>query len=260
MMTGSDFSNVYDDSARAGSYAGLEFPGTYYLAYRDLPAIIAEHVRGRQALDFGCGTGRSTRFIRDLGFDAVGVDIAEPMLALARARDPQGDYRLVPEGDLGCLPRHAFDLVLSAFTFDNVPTLEKKVVLFESLRHLLGPGGRIVSVVSSPEIYVNEWASFSTKDYPENRNAKSGDKVRIVMLDVEDKRPVEDILWTDEDYQDVYRRAGLEPVGTYRPLARATEPYAWVNETTIAPWVIYVLESGESSRFPPRDRSDRSAG
>jgi SAM-dependent methyltransferase len=241
-MTNHDFSNVYDDQQRAGSYARLEFPGTYYLAYRDLPAIIAEHVRGRRALDFGCGTGRSTRFIRDLGFDAVGVDIAEPMLALARARDPQGDYRLVTERGLGALPRHAFDLVLSVFTFDNIPTLEKKVALFDSLKHLLKSGGRIVSVVSSPEIYVNEWASFSTKDYAENRNARSGDKVRIVMLDVEDRRPVEDILWTDDDYQDVYRRAGLATVASYRPLAKSTEPYAWVNETMIAPWVIYVLE------------------
>jgi hypothetical protein len=51
------FVNVYDDRARAAAYARLEFPGTYYLAFRDLPAILAEHVQGRQAVDFGCGTG-----------------------------------------------------------------------------------------------------------------------------------------------------------------------------------------------------------
>ena len=49
------FSNVYDDTERAKAYAALEFPGTYYLAYRDLPAIIsqyvAQHVSGREALD-----------------------------------------------------------------------------------------------------------------------------------------------------------------------------------------------------------------
>ena len=41
-----EFSNVYDDRARADSYDKLEFPGTYYLAYRDLPAIFTEHVAG----------------------------------------------------------------------------------------------------------------------------------------------------------------------------------------------------------------------
>ena len=45
------FSNVYDDKQRAEAYATLDFPGTYYLAYRDLPAIIAEHVVGKEALD-----------------------------------------------------------------------------------------------------------------------------------------------------------------------------------------------------------------
>jgi SAM-dependent methyltransferase len=240
-----EFSNVYEDETRATAYSKLEFPATYYLAYRDMPAIIGEHVQGRKALDFGCGAGRSTRFLRALGFDAVGIDIAEHMLARAREFDPQGDYRLISDGNLSSLEPHTYDVILSAFTFDNIPTMERKVSLFQSLKRLVNDNGRIVNLVSSPQIYVNEWASFSTKDFPENRTAKSGDKVRIVMLDVEDKRPVEDILWTDEDYHEVYRRAGLLPIKVYRPLAKRSEQYAWVSETRIAPWVIYVLGDGE---------------
>ncbi len=236
-----EFSNVYEDQARAAAYAGLEFPGTYYLGFRDLPAIIGEHVQGRKAIDFGCGAGRSTRFLRELGFDVTGVDISEHMLARAWERDPHGDYRLVQDGDLSGLEMNAYDLVLSAFTFDNIPIMEKKITIFRSMKLLLNGHGRIVNLVSAPEIYVNEWASFSTKDFPRNRTAKSGDKVLIVMLDVEDRRPVEDIFWSDEDYREVYKRAELIPIKTYRPLAKDTEPYSWVSETTIAPWAIYVL-------------------
>lgn len=236
------FDNVYDDAKRAEAYAKLEFPGTYYLAYRDLPEIISEHVKGRKALDFGCGTGRSTRFLKRIGFDTTGIDIAEGMLKQARAKDPKGDYRLIQEGDLRKLQAKAFDLVLSAFTFDNIPTMEKKVALFRELAILLRSKGRIVNLVSSPEIYTHEWASFTTKDFPENRYAKSGDKVKIIMTDVEDQRPVEDILWTDEAYQEVYKQAGLKLIKMYKPLAKDDEPYKWVNETRIAPWVIYVLK------------------
>ena len=236
-----DFSNIYDDEARARAYSELEFPATYYLAYRDLPEIIRRHVPGGRALDFGCGTGRSSRFLRDLGFQVTGVDIAEPMLALARERDPAGDYRLVPDGDLTGLDSGSFDLALSAFTFDNIPTRERKVALFRSLGSLLAPRGRIVSVVSTPEIYVHEWASFSTRDFPENRAAKCGDRVKIIMLDVGDRRPVEDILWTDEGYLDVCRAAGLEVLETQRPLGRASELWNWKSENTVAPWAIYVL-------------------
>ena len=51
---------------------------------------------------------------------------------------------------------------------------------------LLVRDGAIFLVVSSPAVYVNEWASFSTRDFPENRDARDGDRVRIVMLDVPD--------------------------------------------------------------------------
>jgi ubiquinone/menaquinone biosynthesis C-methylase UbiE len=236
-----NFTNVYEDAQRAEAYAKLEFPGTYYLAYRDLPEIIYTHVQGRKALDFGCGTGRSTRFLKKIGFDAIGVDISEDMLKQARARDPEGDYRLIEAGSVTQLQAHTYDLVLSVFTFDNIPTSDKKVALFKELARLLKNEGRIVSVVSSPEIYFHEWASFTTKDFPENKSAKSGDRVRIIMTDVEDQRPVEDILWTDAAYQDVYQQAGLEIVQSHKPLGTEREPYNWVNETRIAPWVIYAL-------------------
>lgn len=235
------FTNAYDDAQMAASYSRLEFPATYYLAYRDLPKIFTEHITGRQALDFGCGAGRSTRFVRACGFEVTGVDIAESMLRQAKTIDPDGDYRLMKDGDFTPLAGSSFDLILSAFTFDNVPTLEKKVAMFSDLGKLLRPGGRIVNLVSSPQIYLNEWASFTTAGFPENREARAGDIVRIINTAIDDRRPVEDIIWPDDAYRDVFARAGLEVVATYNPLGSPDEPYEWVNETHIAPWTIYVL-------------------
>ena len=232
--------NCYEEASRASAYATLEFANTYYLAFRDLPEVLSAQVTGRRALDFGCGTGRSTRVLRKLGFDVIGVDIAEDMLRIARATDPFGDYRLVPGDNLDQFAAGSFDLVLCAFPFDNVPG-ETKARLFRDLRRLLAPAGTIVNLVSSPEIYTHEWASFTTKDFPENAVARSGDAVRIVVTDHQDRRPVEDILWTDESYRAVYREARLEAVQVFEPLAKGDEPYSWVSETKIAPWMIYVL-------------------
>lgn len=236
-----DAFNVYEDRRRAEAYAKLKYPGTYYLAFRDIPAIISEHVKGKSAIDFGCGAGRSTRFLKELGFTAVGVDISVEMIEKAREADPQGEYSLIEDGDFSGLVAGGHDLVLSAFTFDNIPTMKRKIGIFRGLRGLLKDDGVIVNLVSSPEIYLHEWASFSTKGFPNNRLAKSGDQVKIVMTDVEDSRPVVDIVWSDDDYSRVYAAAGLGMIEKHRPLAKENEPYEWVTETQVAPWVIYVL-------------------
>jgi hypothetical protein len=94
------FSNVYDDDERAQAYARLEFPGTYYLAFRDLPALIAEHVRGRAA-------------------------------------DPNGRYLLVSDGDYSVFEPRTYDLILSAFAFDNIPGVEHRAEILRRLRRLL---------------------------------------------------------------------------------------------------------------------------
>lgn len=237
------FFNVYEDTQRAEAYAKLEFPGTYYLAYRDLPAIIAKHVSGRAALDFGCGAGRSTRFLKKLGLNAIGIDISSSMIQLARNADPDGEYRLVEDGDFSAFDPGSFDLVLSAFTFDNIPDGGRRCELLRGLRRLLRDQGRIILLDSTPEIYTHEWASFTTKDFPENCRAKSGDTVRVVMKDVEDRRPVVDLVWFHEDYLNLFAVSELELVGHYTPLGNKDEPYDWLTETSIAPWVIYVVKA-----------------
>lgn len=289
-----EFKNIYEDVRYADAYARLEFPGTYWLAFRDLPDVFVRHVRGSagaaagvapprgrvagapaggraraprklRALDFGCGAGRSTRFLTRCGFDAVGVDISRDMVSIAGQMDPSGDYRAISDGDFGGLAPASYDLVFAAFPFDNVPTRERKVRLLAGLRGLLAPGGRLVNVVSSPEIYSHEWVSFTTRDFPRNKRARNGDVVRIVNLAVDANTPVEDVLWTEEAWQDVIAAAGFTPVEVLRPLARkdepvagagagaasagaagagsagAARPVAWASETKIAPWAIWVL-------------------
>ncbi len=235
--------NVYSDSRLAGDYAKLEFPNTYYLAFRDLPAIMAEHATGTRAIDFGCGAGRSTRFLKQCGFSPIGIDISEEMIRLAKQTDPSGDYRHTADGDFSQFASGTIDLVLAAFTFDNIPTREKKLWIFQEIARLLKKSGRLIVLVSAPELYLHDWASFTCTCFPENRTAKTGEIVRTMMKDIPDKRPIDDILWPDEAYHEVTSAAGLTIIKKYRPLGNADEPYVWVNETTIAPWVIYVLRS-----------------
>ena len=83
----------------------------------------------------------------------------------------------------------------------------KRRELLRGLRRLLKSQGRIILLGSTPDIYMHEWASFTTKDFPENRRAASGDAVRIVMKDVADARPVVDLIWFHQDYLNLFAAA-----------------------------------------------------
>jgi len=236
------FRNSYEDDRLAAGYNELELDGTYDLVFRNLPGLLALHVKGTRAVDFGCGTGRSARFLQKLGFVTTGLDISEEMVAIARQRDPKGTYQIIDNGDFQTLPANGFDLVLSAFAFDNIPGFDWKVQLFRGLGSLLAEGGILANIVSTPEIYIHEWVSFSTRDYPKNRVAQCGDVVSIVATELSDAGPVEDILWPHEDYLRVYREAGLDVVLVERPLATGDEGITWQSETSVAPWAIYLLK------------------
>ncbi|HAN19696.1 MAG: hypothetical protein A2X13_14350 [Bacteroidetes bacterium GWC2_33_15] len=236
------FENSWDNSFRSKSYSKLEFPNTYYLAYRDLPVIITKHIKGNLAIDFGCGTGRSSRFLKNLGFTTIGIDISQDMLDYAQELDPSGEYKLVSNGKYSHLGQGKFDLIQSIFTFDNISGWDNRVNILRSLSDLLSPTGKLICLDSNSEIYTHEWASFSTKDFPENKIAKTGDVVKIIMKDVEDKSPVKDIFWTDHDYHKLFNMAGLDIEAIYKPLGSESEPYNWIMEKEIAPWIIYVLK------------------
>jgi ubiquinone/menaquinone biosynthesis C-methylase UbiE len=176
-----------------------------------------------------------------LGFDVIGIDISSDMIDIAKELDRSGDYQLVSNGNYQYLGNNKFDLVQSIFTFDNIPGWKNRSEILKSLRDLLKPSGRMICLDSTPELYTHEWASFSTKDFPGNRNAKTGDLVRDIMLDVEDRRPVEDIFWTVPDYHELFDLSRLEIEATYKPLGSPDDPYLWISETMIAPWMIFVL-------------------
>jgi SAM-dependent methyltransferase len=234
-----NYINSWDNDTRSASYAKLEFPNTYHLAYRDLGEIISKHTNGIKVLDFGCGTGRSSRFVKKLGFEVTGIDISPSMIRQAIEKDLCGKYILVEDGNYGAIPND-FDLITSIFTFDNIP-VGNRVPILSKLKEKLAHAGCIVMLDSNPQLYQHEWASFTTSPFPENRIAKTGDPVYTIMNDVDDKTPVEDYFFSEEDYFNLFEKVGLRLIKRYAPLGRPDEPFVWKSELTIAPWIIYVL-------------------
>ncbi|HRF59065.1 MAG TPA: class I SAM-dependent methyltransferase [Fimbriimonadaceae bacterium] len=237
--------NVYEASDYAAGYAELGWDGTYQLVRRDLPSLLQRCVPRGRALDFGCGAGRSTRLLADLGYDAEGVDVATSMVERARTLNPDLTFRTIEHGDFSAYAPRSFDLVLACFPFDNIAGQDRKVALFSALRSLLRPAGILVNVVSSADIYIHEWVSFTTTAFPENRVAGNEDVVRIVTRTFKDAPVCEDIRCDDGGYEAIYAAAGLHVRERHRPLGRNDDGVAWISEREISPWVLWVLTASE---------------
>lgn len=97
---------------------------------------------GEVVVDVGCGAGRAVAELTGRGVRAVGVDPDEQMIAVARQRWPEGDFRLA--GAYG-LPLAAGSA--AGYRADKVfHELHAPDRALAEARRVLAPGGRIVVV------------------------------------------------------------------------------------------------------------------
>ena len=98
---------------------------------------------GTRLLDAGCGAGGASVLAARRGAQVNGLDAAEALLAIARRRVPEGDFRL---GDLDALPYAAgtFDAVLAV---DVLPYVADPLAALGELRRVCRRGGRIAIAV-----------------------------------------------------------------------------------------------------------------
>lgn len=99
-----------------------------------------------RALDFGCGVGRLTRALEGRFQEAVGIDISEEMIRLARELNPgeKPSFELNTRSDLTQFPSDSFDFVYSALVLQHLPRKELVRSYLSEFLRVLRPGGLAV--------------------------------------------------------------------------------------------------------------------
>jgi len=246
---------THDYGKYSPTYAELGVDGPNYLAFRDVPKLIQKHAKGMEALDYGCGAGRSTRFLKDLGLHVVGVDISQDMLQQAVSRDRSTTYYNIRSEQLP-FEDERFDIVFSSFVLLEVSTKQEIEKIFLEMMRVVRRNGVIIFITSSMDVHKGSWIGF-TYDFPENkRDIKSGETIKLQLQGTE--MVLYDYLWTDEDYRGIFDRLGLRIVELHRPLGYDTDPVEWLDEKRVSPVTIYVLKKAQRAGTP-RKRSRTGA-
>ncbi|HJD61613.1 MAG TPA: class I SAM-dependent methyltransferase [Rickettsia endosymbiont of Columbicola hoogstraali] len=130
----------------AQTYSQLDLTGTGYLAFRDIPNIIKNHITGNKVLDYGCGAGKSTIFLKSLGLDVTVVDINEEMIKIASSNDPVGIYNIITSGNI-LAEDNTFDLVFSSWVMMEVASKEELAKIAKEITRVLKNDGSFIMLV-----------------------------------------------------------------------------------------------------------------
>ncbi len=165
--------------------------------------------KGSRVLDLGCGAGRHTLWLAEHGYDVVGIDRSETLIAeakLAAQRHGLGDLEL-HIGDMRHLDSYgSFDYILSFFTsFGYFETPEEDATVLKSVAAALRSGGHFVLDFLHPDQVKRNLVLEETRDI-------DGETVRIERS-IREGVAIKRITFPTRSYEErvrLYTRAEVE--------------------------------------------------
>jgi SAM-dependent methyltransferase len=239
--------SIYD-TGEANKYSKISLAGegTLFLAFRDFGELIHTHLPNRsfdeiKTIDYGCGAGRSTRYLKHLGVKEVdGFDISHEMLAEAKFFDPCGHYEKIQSGSVP-MADATYDLALLSFVTVAIENKSELLHIFQELSRTLQKNGMVFSLALSEAFWnpVHHWVTYK-QDYSENYNPVSGQKSRLTITSI--NLELTDTFWLESDIIDCAQRAGLSYVKKHHSLGKPEDGISWKDETFCAPYTILIFK------------------
>lgn len=232
---------THDYKKYASNYAELGITNSYYLAFKDIPFLLEKYTdKNMKFLDYGCGAGRSLRFIKSLGYsNIVGVDISEDMLKQARLQDPEGTYSLIKESRIP-YEDNTFDVIFMSYVFLEVGDYNEIVKILKEFRRVLKDNGHIIFITSIVRNIKDDWLSFS---YDFKENEKDLSVCQNLKLLIKDNNIIlYDYNWLPNDYEKAINEADLKLSELHIPMGNDNDSYNWLSEKTVPYNYIYILE------------------
>ena len=216
-------------------YSSLGVEGTTYeIGYDRVRELLGDSITGKVFLDFGCGAGRSTAFLRALGARHVyGVDHDQDMIDLARAAILDGAEFSLIAGTVP-LPDESVDGAVSLNVFIEIRTMDAMRRACKEVVRVLRREGVFIVMSASPAAFGHTFRSFG---YPATGHLQSGSLTRCIVTAPGGQFCIDDTYWAEDDYRDALLQAGFTVTAIDYP--RPHDPSGWsTDEATIPPFVV----------------------
>ena len=220
----------YNDFANEYEAYGKNAVTDIEIGYKNVLKLLGE-VKGKRILDYGCGTAKFTRILKDRGAKVIGVDIAEKEIAIAKLKYP--DLELYLADDIKNKMRSDFDAAVLNFVITAIPSKETILEIFKNIHNFLKPNGRLVMMNSNYEKSANrEFLSFAIGEI----KPKTGAALKV-SLGIDRSLVIEDYFYSREDYSSMLEQAGFVLEKIVEPLAD-DESHPWKDERKYPPFLI----------------------
>lgn len=200
-----DLAGLYENMASWPFRRHLEIPTVLNL----LGDLTGQHV-----LDFGCGSGMYSRWMKARGATrVVGYDVADGMLAYARRREEHERLGLEFTSDLSADLSARFDLVLGVYVLPYAATWEALLGTCHDMARLLRPDGRLVTLPIHPQFGVDPdyYRSYGFRLLSDDPYADGGIVTLHLCQPPYDIR-VDAIYWSAATLEKALAAAGLSSI------------------------------------------------
>jgi ubiquinone/menaquinone biosynthesis C-methylase UbiE len=227
-----------DYSPIAGNYEKFESEAKTLLLL-GYPAVIKflSPLENKKILDYGCGTGSFSRYLRDRGAKVTGVDISLGMIDVACRTSPFGiSYYRINTGDLDRFRERQFDHAVSNFVFCAIPAKSMiKKILKEIFRILRNNGSFVLMNTNWEESNGREFVS-SKLEYCDDLTSEQ--RIRVIT---KSDPPIifEDYFRSKEEYRNLIEEAGFKVEAIEEPRASGNDSF-WMDEKEYPPFFLIV--------------------
>ncbi len=193
-------------------------------------------IGGKRILDYGCGSGKFSRRMRDLGALVTAVDVSLNAVERAKQIDRDNiDYRVIENDDLSFLRKGSIDEAIATFVFCTMQQDSQIKNIIQQIYEKLNPKGYLTILEPHPESLGYEFVSMK-RERP--REAKSGTPIKVQLTGM--NTPFYDYWRSINDYVRILDDTGFKVETIKEPVVENCPNETFWKDERIQPPLLIV--------------------